>query len=137
MGNRAVIAIGKREKTKSKRDKQMGIYLHWNGGRPSIAAFIKAADDLGIRCQCDPSYAAARLCQLVGNWFGGILSLGVGHLSDLDCVGNNGTYYIENWKIVGREHYDMAEEEIDTEQTKAIYSDLMEINKPIFEKDIS
>ncbi len=40
MGNRAVITT---------EDKQMGVYLHWNGGRDSVEAFLDYCDLQGFR----------------------------------------------------------------------------------------
>ncbi len=61
MGNRAVIAT---------KQKDVGIYVHWNGGRDSIEAFL-----LYCRIQCfrppnEDIYGWARLCQVIANFFG-------------------------------------------------------------------
>lgn len=39
MGNRAVITTSKSTDIKNSTD--IGIYLHWNGGRDSVQAFLK------------------------------------------------------------------------------------------------
>lgn len=46
----------------------------------------------------------ARLCQVVGNFFGGSLSVGIGRHSDDDRMspGDNGIYVIDGWRIVER-----------------------------------
>ena len=86
MGNRAVINF---------KDSKVGIYLHWNGGRESVEAFLRAAKTLELR-ENDPTYGLARLTQIIGNYFGGSLSLGVGLLSELDCDNaDNGQYVID------------------------------------------
>jgi hypothetical protein len=99
MGNRAVIAFKDESITK---DLSPAIYLHWNGGRDSVEGFLAAAKKLALRS--DSSYAAARLAQVIGNYFGGTLSLGVGVYSTLDTDNyDNGVYWVEGWEIVGRE----------------------------------
>ena len=125
MGNRAVIEL--------EGNPGIGIYLHWNGGRASVEAFLKAAKDLQIRAD---DYGTARLAQIIGNWFGGTCSIGVGKLSRLDTDnGDNGTYKVKDWEIVGRspEGYG-ADDEIDPQKTAAIYREVMKVNAPIFEK---
>lgn len=39
MGNRAVITTSK--SIDPKNSEQLGVYVHWNGGRTSITAFLK------------------------------------------------------------------------------------------------
>lgn len=95
MGNRAVIT------TKSKN---VGIYVHWNGGRDSVEAFLKYCELKDYRCPSHDYYGWARLCQVIGNFFGGTTSVGIGPYGNLDLDnGDNGVYIIEDWKIVGRE----------------------------------
>ena len=123
MGNRAVIGF---------KGMGVGIYLHWNGGLASVEAFLRCADDLGVR---PDEYGVARLAQIIGNFFGGTYSVGVGKLEDLDCDNwDNGTYMVEDWLIVDRLHMN-HEEEIDLEKTKAIYEECMEVSGPIFRRD--
>lgn len=102
MGNRAVITT---------RDKKIGVYLHWNGGRDSVEAFLKYCELKGYRTPEHDNYGWARLCQVIGNYFGGELSLGIDLYSSLDKDnGDNGVYIIENWKIVDREFIDWPEQ---------------------------
>lgn len=91
MGNRAVITLDKNINSNS-----VGIYLHWNGGVESVIAFGEAARLLGVRSpDSDPSYALARLVQIIGNFFGGTTSVGVAKLHELDCNnGDNGTFFL-------------------------------------------
>lgn len=59
-------------------DEGVTVYLHWNGGPESIIAFLnymEGLDDMAGRL--GQGYFAARFCQLVGNYFGGTLSLGI------------------------------------------------------------
>lgn len=106
MGNRAVIT--------TKREWQndgIGIYLHWNGGRDSVEAFLRYCELKGYRAPDTDCYGFARLCQVIGNFFGGTLSIGIDKLWYLDKDnGDNGVYIIEGWKIVNRYYYDGAEQ---------------------------
>ena len=95
MGNRAVITT---------EEKKIGVYLHWNGGRDSVEAFLKVCKDKGHRCPEDDSYGWARLCQVIANYFGGTNSVGINLYSRLDTDNwDNGVYIIKDWEIVGRE----------------------------------
>lgn len=53
---------------------RVAVYLHWNGGVESVVAFLDYMNERKLSCE---SYGAARFCQIVGNYFGGNLSLGV------------------------------------------------------------
>ena len=91
MGNRAVI---------TDKDKQIGIYLHWNGGRDSVEGFLTYCKLRGFRFD---SYGRARFCQVVGNFFGGGLSLGIDLYERCDTDNwDNGVYVVDNWEIVER-----------------------------------
>jgi len=116
MGNRAVITI--KEKDVPQEDWN-SLYLHWNGGRDSVEPFLHVAKLYEIRCQEDSSYAIARLSQLIGNYFGGVISLGVGAYKCLDTEGDNGTYVVEDWEIVDRLNHDGYE------QTKYNFDDMV------------
>lgn len=94
MGNRAVITT---------RAKEIGVYLHWNGGRDSVEAFLEYCKLKGYRTPEEDDYGWARLCQVIGNFFGGTTSVGIGLYDNLDTDnGDNGVYVIEDWKIVDR-----------------------------------
>jgi len=97
MGNRAVITTEKKE---------IGIYLHWNGGRDSVEAFLAVCKELGHRSPENDNYGWARLCQVIANYMGGTTSIGIDILNNLDCDnGDNGVYILRNWEIVGREYF--------------------------------
>lgn len=100
MGNRAVIT------TAPFSEDNVGIYLHWNGGIESVAAFCAVAKELGYRSPPeDTEYGFARLTGLISLYFGicNDTSLGIGQCKNLDCDGNNGVFLIgDDWKIVGR-----------------------------------
>lgn len=95
MGNRAVITFDEKP-----TDNSVGVYLHWNGGPESVLAFVEAMDKLKVRDNSDKPYELARFVQIIGNYFGGTLSVGVGRLSELDCEGDNGLYSVTREKGV-------------------------------------
>jgi hypothetical protein len=118
MGNRAIL------KFQDERN-QPSIYLHWNGGRASVQAFLNVARKFNLR---ESDYGIARLCQIIGNFFGGNLSLGVSN--NLHSQGDNGVYLIKNFEIIGREDFD-GEEEIDEEKTQIITDYILDLHKKI------
>lgn len=126
MGNRAVIAM-------SDDPNAVGIYLHWNGGRNSVKTFLKAAKQLGVR----GDYGLARLTQIIGNYFGGTLSLDIGPLSQLDCDnGDNGLYIIdENFDIVGRKYHKGPEQTWEHDvRPDEMLAGILAANRPFFTK---
>ena len=98
MGNRALITAARQ------KDNQASIYLHWNGGIDSVEPFLYYCKLHGYRgFGADTSYAIARLTQVIANYFGGNLSIGVvGGISYAEDF-NNGIYYIKDWDIVKHE----------------------------------
>ena len=103
MGNRAVITTEKEE---------IGVYLHWHGGRDSVEAFLAVCKKLGHRSPESDCYGMARLCQVIGNFFGGTTSLGVDKVGNLDCDnGDNGMYIIRGWEIIGRKFFNNRSEQ--------------------------
>ena len=101
MGNRALIAFKEKESTKKKEEVPC-IYLHWNGGRDSVEAFLDATKRLGVRTH-DQSYGMARLTQIIANFFGGTLSIGISSVGDwaLDFL-DNGVYWVDELEIYDR-----------------------------------
>lgn len=96
MGNRAVITTEKKE---------IGVYLHWNGGRDSVEAFLEYCKLREFRSPDQDCYGWARFCQVVANFFGGDgLSVGIDVYTDDDSMspGDNGIYVIRGWEIVDR-----------------------------------
>lgn len=121
MGNRALVAF-----TSQGRSPAFAIYLHWNGGPESVYAFLDYCKAVGVRE--DDSYQAARFCQVVGNYLGGTLSLGIVSVdlraADPDCAGcDNGIYVVRGWKVEKRWRGDrgrwLTEEEISDEYARA------------------
>ncbi len=104
MGNRAVITT---------RKKEIGVYLHWNGGRDSVEGFLTYCSICGFRPPEKDCYGWARLCQVIANFFGPDgLSVGIDRYDMLDTAnGDNGVYVIENWNIVERLHYPWDDEQ--------------------------
>ena len=100
MGNRCVITTNQN----IPNDKKIGIYLHWNGGISSVKAFLTYCKLAGIRNPINDNYGWARMCQVIGNFFGGTLSIGIDTLVNLDCDnGDNGMYLFDGtWNIVKR-----------------------------------
>ncbi len=97
MGNRGIVTTGERT---------LGLYLHWNGSRDFVEPFLTYC---GLKRYRPPSedmaYGYARLAQVVGNFFGGGLSVGVVPYTDDEemCAGlENGVYLTEGWRIAGR-----------------------------------
>lgn len=112
MGNRAIIKPA---------NKNIGVYLHWNGGPDSVEAFLEYCRLKGHHSFTD-DYGLARFCQVVGNYFGGTCSIGIEtEVYDSEkrvegwCL-DNGLYVVEGWEVVkrvcpgfGREGYDRTE----------------------------
>ena len=97
MGNRAVITT---------KGMNIGVYLHWNGGRDSVNAFLTYCKMKGYAPPEENCYGWARLCQVIGNFFGGAHSVGIDRVEYLDCDNyDNGTYIIEKWNIVDRKYF--------------------------------
>lgn len=97
MGNRGVITT---------EERTLGLYLHWNGSRDFVEPFLAYCELKRFRPPSqDMAYGYARLAQVVGNFFGGGLSVGVvPYTSDEEMLPglDNGVYVIEGWRIAGR-----------------------------------
>ena len=113
MGDRAVIAT---------EAKDVGIYVHWNGGIESVTAFLTYCKIQGFRTPESDNYGWARLCQIIANFyrlkplvFGEDgLCMGIDRYENLDTDNfDNGTYIIKDWKIIGREFFDAEDDEIE------------------------
>lgn len=109
MGNRAVI---------TGKGRTVGIYLHWNGSRSSVEAFLRYCELKHFRsCAEDEPYALARLAQVIANFFGGGLSIGiVPYTTDEEMAAglDNGVYLIDEWRIDGRvfPHEEFVDEKV-------------------------
>lgn len=101
MGNRAII---------KGKNSNLGVYVHWNGGYESVYAFTQYCKMKRYRSPEKDSYGIARLAQVIGNFFGGTLSVGI-HVFPEDMIEltkekvddlwlDNGVYELEDWEIV-------------------------------------
>lgn len=110
MGNRAVITASKALDVSGSSD--IGVYLHWNGGRDSVEAFLTYCKMQGYRAPDCDNYGWAYLCTVIGNFFGDGLSVGIDKCYNLDCDNwDNGVYIIKGWEIVGRKYFKGSEQE--------------------------
>ena len=73
MGNRAIITT---------QERKIGLYPHWNGGRDTVEPLLLCCELQGYRPPSSDSYGWACICQVVGNFFGGTLSVGIGPYTD-------------------------------------------------------
>ena len=106
MGNRAIITT-----RENFNNNGIGVYLHWNGGRDSVEAFLYYCKLKGYRPPEKDCYGWARLCQVIGNFFGGTTSIGIDNFQkDTGKYQDNGTYIIENWEIIDRKYFKYEEQ---------------------------
>jgi hypothetical protein len=124
MGNRCLIV--------PKGQENLGVYLHWNGGVDSVTAFLtycKMKEYRPFGGKNADGYGIARLCQVVGNYFGGALSIGIEAITeelteDYADAYDNGIYVIDGWEICkrispsGNEGYDLLEMLIDIDKAQ-------------------
>ena len=106
MGNRAVITTEDGFKNNG-----VGLYLHWNGGRDSVEAFLQYAKLIGIPDPTqDYQYFWGQFTNIVGNYMGS--SYGLGNVKNLDCDNSdNGVYIIgKNFEIIDRKYFDGKEQ---------------------------
>lgn len=136
MGNRAVIAF-----VGNTNPLSQCIYLHWNGGRASVEAFLGAAKALNIR-RPDPRWgqvakdvAIEQLANLIGPWFFGNdpgLTVYIESYARADKDnGDNGLYLIDNDLNIVRRDYCRGGEEIDSAKTAGIIQHIVE-RAPVF-----
>ena len=116
MGNRAVITNWVEGETQEEfsmnKNPRIGIYLHWNGGRDSVEAFLTYCKMKEYREPNYDNYGWARLCQVIANFFGGSTSIGIDMVEQLDCDNyDNGVYLIEGWEIKDRYYFEGAEQQ--------------------------
>lgn len=97
MGNRALIIPA---------GETFGVYLHWNGGYDSVYPFLEYCRLKGFRDfggNNRDGYGIARFTQVVANFLGGDLSIGIQamHIGS-ERWQDNGAYIIDGWDIVDR-----------------------------------
>lgn len=108
MGNRAII---------KGKGSDLGVYVHWNGGVDSVTAFLEYCKLKGYRSPETDNYGYARLCQVIGNFFGGSLSVGISRVKNIVTPKyveslwlDNGIYEVENWEISAHYNPHLVEE---------------------------
>jgi len=141
MGNRAVIAMSDKHFNEYSplgpdrfiKDALPAIYLHWHGDKPHVDAFLEAAKQLGVR-EGDAIYGMGRLTQIIGNYIGGSLSLGVGTVGTLDIDNNdNGLFWIDsNFNITGREHNNRTDLQLSDEKQLELMHKVIAANPQFF-----
>ena len=91
----------------------IAVYVHWNGGRDSVEAFLKYCELKGYRVPAKDGYGWARLAQVIGNFFGGSVSVGIECIKpEIEYCSDNGFYIIEGWKIVDRKNPPSHEQKV-------------------------
>lgn len=88
----------------------IGIYLHWCGDISAVTAFLEYAKLKGHRAfggSNADGYGIARLAQIIGNFFGGSLSVGITFIDESNSGYDydNGIYVVDDWNIVERRTY--------------------------------
>lgn len=122
MGNRAVITTSTAINVQASKD--IGVYIHWNGGEKSVTAFLMYCKLKGYASPEKDCYGWARLCQVIGNFFGGVNSVGIDQCCKLDCDnGDNGTYIIRDWRTIDHKYTEPCRE------TYNLFEVLQAINK--------
>ena len=109
MGNRAVITT-----KENFENNGVGVYLHWNGGRDSVEAFLAYCKAKGYRSPETDCYGWSCLVTTIMNFLGSRdgLSVGIDTVDKLDCDNwDNGVYIIKNWEIIDRKFVDGISEQ--------------------------
>ena len=127
MGNRAVIFV---EKAINYHDRYVGIYLHWNGSAQSVYGYLEYLKERKVRGGDDP-YTRACLIQVIRNFFGGTLSVGVDcyTLKEACNMGSDNGVYVVKWDgdVYSVDRYDRYSEmftpaSVEMEKQKALNS---------------
>lgn len=120
MGNRAYI-VGK--------DSDKAIYLHWNGGRDSVEGFLyyaKLRGFPGLNSGEGKDGGYYRLLTVLMNFFGNS-GLHVypcsGEEARTNDPGDNGTYVVDGWDIVGRINAPRTEQKMHSVEDIAVAVD--------------
>lgn len=125
MGNRAVITFSQHKTAPC-------IYLHWNGGRASVEAFIKSAKHLGLHV-CKNEYDEHKVLDLLAemiatHFFESKVGMNVYReqygRADKDN-GDNGVYVLDSNLNICKRIYAKAYEEISVEKTQAIFENII------------
>lgn len=125
MGNRAVITFSQHKTSPC-------IYLHWNGGRASVEAFIKSAKHLGLHV-CKNEYDEHKVLDLLAemiatHFFESKVGMNVYReqygRADKDN-GDNGVYVLDSKLNICKRIHATVYEEISTEKTQAIFENII------------
>jgi hypothetical protein len=125
MGNRAVITF-------SQHNTAPCIYLHWNGGRASVEAFIKSAKHLGLHV-CKNEYDEHKVLDLLAemiatHFFESKVGMNVyrEHYGRADKDnGDNGVYVLDRNLNICKRIHKTVHEEISAEKTQAIFENII------------
>lgn len=125
MGNRAVITF-------SQHKTAACIYLHWNGGRASVEAFIKSAKHLGLHV-CKNEYEEHKVMDLLAemiatHFFETKVGMSVYRQqygkSDIDNY-DNGVYVLDSNLNICKRLFKRSSEEVDSAKTFAIFENIV------------
>ena len=110
MGNRAVLVW--KDENGCYDDDTIGVYLHWNGDRDSIEAFLAYCQMKDLKSPSENvSIGIRNFANVVAGFFGSNQSIYVDKLSGLDQDNwDNGVYVCDGWKIVDRKYMHGAEQ---------------------------
>ena len=99
MGNQCVITT-----RENFQNNGVGLYLHWFGDVTCVTAFLQYCELKGYRPPDIDSSGFARMCQIIGNFFGSTLMLKIDTLDKLDYQNcDAGVYIIHGWSIESHE----------------------------------
>lgn len=104
----------------------MAVYLHWQGNEEKVRAFLMYCKFKGYRPANEDCYGWARLVQVISNYIGGELGIGIGNFYNF-IIEDNGVYLIKNWEIKGKYYDDEWVDEMVEEST--MLELIKEINK--------
>ena len=86
-----------------KNNNEYGVYLHWNGGRDSVEAFLQYCKLKGYS-----NNDMCRFIQVVSNYFGGGNSIYLQPISK--TYSDHGIYIVNDWEIIERKNYHYNEQ---------------------------
>ena len=104
MGNRAVLVW--KDKDGNYDDNSIGVYLHWNGGRDSVEAFLAYCEMCGYESPTEDPIGYERFVEVVRGFFGSSrTTVETAPISQLDTDNyDNGMYVCRGWDIVDRKY---------------------------------
>ena len=110
MGNRAVLVW--KDKDGHYNDNSIGVYLHWNGGRDSVEAFLAYCEMKNLKSPTeDVHIGIENFVDVVAHFFRNGQSIYVDHLHSLDQDNyDNGVYVCDGWSIVDRKYMEGEEQ---------------------------